>query len=66
MKLFFFFLLTILSLNLIACESLEDDGLNDSLLFKDHGCLTLTADTQDFKQYSYTNLILIYLPINPS
>jgi len=55
MKSFFFFLLTFLSLNLIACESLEDDGLNDSLLFKDHGCLTLTADTPDFKQYSYTN-----------
>ena len=49
------FLLILFSLNTIACESLKDDGLNDSLLFKDHGCLKLTADTEDFRQYSFTN-----------
>jgi len=49
------FLLTLFSLNVMACESLKDDGLNDSLLFKDHGCLKLTADTEDFRQYSFTN-----------
>ena len=49
------FLLILFSLNVMACESLKDDGLKDSLLFKDHGCLKLTADTEDFRQYSFTN-----------
>jgi hypothetical protein len=49
------FLLILFSLNVMACESLKDDGLKDSLLFKDHGCLKLTADTKDFRQYSFTN-----------
>ena len=49
------FLVTLFSLNVMACESLKDDGLKDSLLFKDHGCLELTADTEEFRQYSFTN-----------
>lgn len=38
-----------------GCESTKDDGLNDSLLFKDHGCLQLTSNENNFKQYSYYN-----------
>jgi hypothetical protein len=40
-------LLILFSLNVMARESLKDDGLKDSLLFKDHRCLKLMADTRD-------------------
>jgi len=54
------FLLILFSLNVMACESLKDDGLKDSLLFKDHGCLKITADTKDLDSIPIRILVLIY------